>query len=64
MADYYLTSTTPQVRVAAGINNSSTGAILLGSGRGSAGDGAFPGNAENVLILSRTLTNHEGADGW
>jgi len=61
-AGYYLVGTTPQVWIAAGINNSSTGSILFGSGRGSAGDGAFPGKAENVLILSRALANREGAD--
>jgi hypothetical protein len=61
-AFYYLVGTTPKVWVAAGIGNSSTSSILFGSSRGSTGTGAFPGKAENILILSRSLEHNEGAD--
>jgi hypothetical protein len=61
-AGYYLVGTTPEVWIGAAIDNSSFGAMMLGSSRGSTGSGAFPGKAAALIILSRSLENREGAD--
>jgi hypothetical protein len=61
-AGYYLVGTTPEVWIGAAINNSSFGSMMLGSSRGSTGSGAFPGKAQSVIILSRSLENREGSD--
>jgi hypothetical protein len=61
-AGYYLVGTTQEVWIGAAIDNSSFGAMMLGSSRGSTGSGAFPGKAQSVIILSRALENREGSD--
>ena len=61
-AGYFLQGETPEVWIGAAIDNSSFGALMMGSSRGSTGTGAFPGKAAMVMILSRSLENREGAD--
>lgn len=61
-AGYFIQAETTDVWIGAAIDNSSFGALMLGSSRGSTGTGAFPGKATLVLILSRSLENREGSD--
>jgi hypothetical protein len=59
---YFIQGETAQVWIGATIDNSSFGAMMMGSSRGSTGTGAFPGKATGVMILSRALENREGSD--
>lgn len=61
-AGYFIVGDTKEVWIGAGIDNSSFGALMLGSSRGSTGAGAYPGKAYFIIILSRALENNEGVD--
>lgn len=61
-ATYFLIAITERSFVSVFIDNSSMSSVLLGSSRGSTGDGAFPGTTNVVQLISRSLETHEGAD--
>jgi len=61
-ATYFLIAVTERSFVSVFIDNSSMSSVLLGSSRGSTGEGAFPGKTNVVQLISRSLETKEGLD--
>lgn len=59
---YHLIAVTDKTFISAFVDNGGVQSILFGTSRGSTGNGAFPGNAKTIQIISRSLENREGAD--
>jgi hypothetical protein len=59
---YHLISKTERSYVSAMVDNSSFKSLMLGSDRGSTGEGAFPGKTKWIQLISLSLENTAGAD--